>query len=152
MREYWMILLIIFQIFHSLLSKDQTDHHGENKTVTKQQDLLGYWVGGETHLLPCLHQIQWLEEKCGTGAAGVIMVRKKTSATLANQISQYSINLTVWQFSIFHLRDPARKAFVTGLSWETTSIFTSSFLGSFYCISSRSLICIFSIITYRCGG
>ena len=28
-------------------------------------------------MLPCLHQIQWLEEKCGTGAAGVIMVRKK---------------------------------------------------------------------------
>ena len=40
-----MILLMIFQIFHSLLSKDQTDHHGENKTVTKPQDLLGYCVG-----------------------------------------------------------------------------------------------------------
>ena len=71
-----------FRYFTPSCHKDQTDHHGENKTVTKPQDLLGYWVGGKTHLLPCLHQIQWLEEKCGTGAAGVIMVRKKTSATL----------------------------------------------------------------------
>ena len=145
-----MILLMIFQIFHSLLSKDQTDHHGENKTVTKPQDLL---CGGKNSLValsspdPVAGREVW--NRCRWGDNGE---KKKTSATLANQISQYSINLTVWLFSILHLRDPARKAFVTGLSWETTSIFTSSLLGSFYCISSRSLICIFSIITYRCGG
>ena len=117
-----MILLMMFQIFYSLLSKDQTNHHGDNKTVTKPQDLLGYWVGGKTHLLPCLHQIQWLEEKCGTGAAGVIMVNYH-SQFLTNNLQPVPIKFHNTLFSIFHLRDPARKAFVTGLSWETTSIF-----------------------------
>ena len=123
-----------------ILNKDQTDQNiyriykGKNSLVALSSPD------------PVAGREVW--NRCRWGDNG----EKTNSATLANQISQYSINLTVWQFSILNLRDPARKAFVTGLSWETTSIFTSSFLGSFYCISSRSLICIFSIITYRCGG
>ena len=57
----------------------------------------------------------------------------------------YLSNFTLWFFSAWYLREPARKAFVTGFNWETTSIFTPScfllfstvFLLSYSCICAR---------------
>ena len=139
MREYWMILLMIFQIFHSLLSKDQTD-----------QNIYRIYRG-KTHLLPCLHQIQWLEEKCGTGAAGVIMVKK-------NFCNPCQSNFTILHQShclaVFNLppEGPCQEGLCHRAQLGDHLHLHFFFLGLLLLYSSRSLICIFSIITYRCGG
>ena len=59
------------------------------------------------------------------------------------QINRHSGNFVVWLFSKMYLREPARKAFVTGFNWDTTSISTpSSFF--FLLLYFFYLICVFA--------